>query len=123
MKMSKNRHGVEKDQCCDIGFPMSRHCVEKVLTLLQCCDIVATLTEERKEMICQCHDIITKLSRHQVNVATVQAMSRHCHDMPMTLATMRRIEMFNVTTSQLNVTTSTRIIKYYYQLTNVATSP
>ena len=29
-----------------------RHCVEKVLTLLQCCDIVATSAEQGNAKIC-----------------------------------------------------------------------
>ena len=50
-------------------------------------------------------------------------MSRHRHDMAMTLVAVRRIEMFNVATSQFNVSTLGRIVKWYYQLTNVVTSP
>ena len=49
-------------KCRDIRFPMLQQCEEKVLKLLQCHDIAATSTEEGKEMICQCRDIITTLS-------------------------------------------------------------
>ena len=49
-------------------------------------------------------------------------MLRHRHNMTTTLAAVRRIEMFNVVTSKLNVATSARIGKWYYQLINVATS-
>ena len=57
-------------QCRDIRVPMSRHCVVKVLTLLQCRDIAATSVEEGKEKICQYHDIIMTLLQHQTNVVT-----------------------------------------------------
>ena len=50
-------------------------------------------------------------------------MLRHRHYTATTLVVVRKIEMFNVVTSQLNVATSTMINKWYYQLTNVATSP
>ena len=40
--------------------------------LLQCRDIAVTSVEEEKTKICQCHDIITTLRRHQVNTATAQ---------------------------------------------------
>ena len=50
---------------------MSRHYMEKVLTLLQCRDIAATSAEEGKAKICQFRDFITTLRRHQVNIAIV----------------------------------------------------
>ena len=62
----------KKGQCRDIKFPVSRHYMKKVLTLLQCPDIAATSVEEKKAKICQCRDIITTLRRHQVNVTTTQ---------------------------------------------------
>ena len=61
-----------KGQCHDIRFPMSRHYVEKVLTLLQSRDKAATSAKEGKTKIFQCRDIITTLWQHHVNVATVQ---------------------------------------------------
>ena len=39
--------------------------------LFQCHDKAATSTEEGKAKIFQCHDIITTLRQHHVNVATV----------------------------------------------------
>ena len=64
---------VQKNsQCSDIRFPMSQNYVEKVLTLQQCQDIATTSAEKGKAKICQCRNIITTLSRHQVNVATTQ---------------------------------------------------
>ena len=83
-------------QCRNIRFPVSRHYVEKVLTLLQCCDIAMTSAEKGKAKICQCHNIITTLSRYQVNVATTQ---------------------LNVATSK-----ATSIVKLH-QTSNVVTSP
>ena len=61
-----------KGKCREIRFLVSRHYVEKVLTLLQCREKAATSAEEGKAKIFQCRDIITKLRQHHVNVAIVQ---------------------------------------------------
>ena len=59
-KKSRNQHCAEKG-------PMSRHYVEKVLTLLQCRDIAVTSAEEGKvnnmAMLLHHHDIVTTLTQ------------------------------------------------------------
>ena len=76
-KEQKSTLYIKRANVATSTFPVSRHYMKKVLTLLQCRDMAATSTKEGKAKIFLSQDIITTLRRHQVDVAT---SSRHSYD-------------------------------------------